>query len=551
MNEAQVNNAQVNDNWVVDDWAAHVGEELRKTYRLYEQDGFFQQYFSGPNILDIGYKGYVADAQPIFPHAIGVDMDYPGYDGRTLPFPDESQDTVFASHALEHIPDYRQALREWFRVLRIGGHMVVAVPHQYLYERIVALPSRFNGDHQRLYTAAALMAEVEDALDPMSYRLRLLHDNDADFDYTIPPERHAGGCYELVMVLQRIRRPDYADDVLSPKPPAWNSPGQYLRVAKLDDHEPLMTIESDTPAARVLVMKLDHRGDFITAFAAFKTLREHFADAHLTLACGPWVQAEARQLGLFDSVLPIGFFPEIASQANHDSFPGNNPANFVKAVAGLSWDLAVDLRVDPDTRPLLAELDVKHRAGFGSTQEFPFLDIFLPFINPTIENRSYRRVLAPATFSTLVGRHEGFAVVHDQPGERRGASEVLIFGPYEMFEPGSWRMEVVIEPLGEGFDIAYDVCSQGGERTHQHGKLSVRPGIFPVFALELEERVKTMEIRLRMAEAAVLPPFRFLGIRAYKRGVLPALHQQEMQMLLANLVGLRMENPFTLRELPA
>ena len=46
-----------------------------------------------------------------------------------------------------------------------------------------------------------------------------------------------------------------------------------------------------------------------------------------------------------------------------------------------------------------------------------------------------------------------------------------------------------------------------------------------------------------------MPPFRFLGIRVAKKGVLPALHQQEMQMLLANLVGLRMQNPFTMDRL--
>ena len=534
---------------MVVDWAVQVGEELRKTYGRYLENGFFRTYFNGPNILDIGYKGYLADARPIFPHAIGVDLDYPGYDGRTLPFPDQSQDTVFVSHTLEHIPDYRQAFRDWFRVLRIGGYLVVAVPHQYLYERNIALPSRFNGDHRRFYTAGSILAEVEDTLDPMSYRLRLLEDNDEGFDYTIPPENHAGGCYEIVMVLQRIRRPDYADAVLSPPVEKQPVKGRFLRVPNPGGEEPLLTIASDTPPVRVLILKLDHRGDFIMAYPAFEALRRQFPAAHLTLACGPWVEAEARQSGLFDALITADFFPEIASHAYDERHVAGGAARFTKAIAGLSWDLAIDLRVDPDTRHLLAEIDARHRAGFGSVRDFPFLDIFLPYINPTVDSRTFQALLTPASFNTHVGRHEGYAIVHDGRRESRKTGEVLIFGPWETFEAGSWRMEVAVEPLSGGFDLAYDVCSEAGHKIHQLGKLEIRAGRLPSSALELEHEVQRTEIRLRRGQGGRLPPFRFLGIRVAKTGVLPALHQQEMQMLLANLVGLRMQNPFTMDRL--
>ena len=533
---------------MVADWAAQVGEELRKTYGRYQKNGFFKAYFSGPDILDIGYKGYLADARPIFPHAIGVDLDYPGYDGRTLPFADQSQDTVFASHTLEHIPDYRQALRDWFRVLRIGGYLVVAVPHQYLYERNIALPSRFNGDHRRFYTAGSLLAEVEDTLDPMSYRLRLLEDNDEDFDYKIPPQDHAGGCYEIVMVLQRIVRPDYADTVLRPKLEAQPAAGRFLRVGGPASYEPLTTIQSDPPPKRVLILKLDHRGDFIMAYPAFEALRRLLPSAHLTLACGPWVEAEARQSGMFDALITADFFPEIASHAYNDRYVPNGLARFTKAIAGLSWDLAIDLRVDPDTRHLLAEVDARQRAGFGTAREFPFLDVFLPYINPTFDSRTFQALFTPSSFNTHVGRHEGYAIIHDGRRDRRKTGEVLIFGPWETFEAGSWRMEVAIEPLRGGFGLGYDVCSEAGHKIHQVGGLEIRPDSLPSFSLELEQKVERMEIRLRMGQAGRLPPFRFFGVRTYKKGVFPALHQQEMQMLLANLVGLRMQNPFSMSE---
>ena len=49
-------------------------------------------------------------------------------DGTKLDFPDESFDLVIASDVLEHIDDEALALREWRRVLRPGGRLLVFVP---------------------------------------------------------------------------------------------------------------------------------------------------------------------------------------------------------------------------------------------------------------------------------------------------------------------------------------------------------------------------------------------------------------------------------------
>jgi SAM-dependent methyltransferase len=185
----------------------NVGEEARKTLAAKLENGFFRRYMSGEHILDIGYRGYVDNVEPILPQAIGVELDYPGYDGRTLPFPDCSQDAVYNSHCLEHISDFEQAIRDWHRVLKIGGFLVIVVPHQFLYEKRTNMPSRWNADHKRFYTPASLAGEIEKSLPPNSYRLRHLADNDAGYDYTIGPERHAGGCYEIELVIEKIARP--------------------------------------------------------------------------------------------------------------------------------------------------------------------------------------------------------------------------------------------------------------------------------------------------------------------------------------------------------
>src|SRR3954451_8182591 len=121
----------------------NIGPEAARSYQRRVESGFFKKYLSGKNILDIGYRGEDQTSVPIVEHAVGIDLDYPGYDGVHLPFPDETQDSVYSSHCLEHIDDWRASLREWHRVTKIGGFIILTVPHQHLYEKRRELPSRW------------------------------------------------------------------------------------------------------------------------------------------------------------------------------------------------------------------------------------------------------------------------------------------------------------------------------------------------------------------------------------------------------------------------
>ncbi len=182
--------------------------ESGKSYYRHCVDGFFRSYMSGDVILDVGYKGYDnPQGITVIPGAIGVDLDYPGYDGKRLPFADESVDSVYSSHCLEHIDDYQDALRDWHRVLKIGGFLVCIVPSQLLYERKRRLPSKHNEDHKRFYTPMSLLKEVETSLEENTYRVRRLEDNDRGYDYDRGLELHPEGCYEIVLVLEKIRKP--------------------------------------------------------------------------------------------------------------------------------------------------------------------------------------------------------------------------------------------------------------------------------------------------------------------------------------------------------
>lgn len=44
-------------------------------------------------------------------------------------------ESVFSSHLLEHMVDWQAALREWWRIVKPGGHLALYLPHANLYPR--------------------------------------------------------------------------------------------------------------------------------------------------------------------------------------------------------------------------------------------------------------------------------------------------------------------------------------------------------------------------------------------------------------------------------
>ena len=62
-------------------------------------------------------------------------------------------DFVYSSHCLEHMRDPRAAVREWWKLVKPGGHLFFVVPDEDLYEQGV-FPSRFNAGHTATFTLA-------------------------------------------------------------------------------------------------------------------------------------------------------------------------------------------------------------------------------------------------------------------------------------------------------------------------------------------------------------------------------------------------------------
>lgn len=63
---------------------------------------------------------------------LSVDLNNPAamekMDITEIPYPNESFSSIYCSHVLEHIPDDRKAIGEFYRVLKSGGWAVLQVP---------------------------------------------------------------------------------------------------------------------------------------------------------------------------------------------------------------------------------------------------------------------------------------------------------------------------------------------------------------------------------------------------------------------------------------
>jgi SAM-dependent methyltransferase len=111
---------------------------------------FFEKYCQGKGI-DIGCHN-----SKVLPDADGFDkQDFPGVIRGDATFmeavADESYDWVYSSHCLEHLENVHTGLRNWWRILKNAGYLILFVPHRDYYEQKRTLPSQFNKSHFRYF----------------------------------------------------------------------------------------------------------------------------------------------------------------------------------------------------------------------------------------------------------------------------------------------------------------------------------------------------------------------------------------------------------------
>ena len=106
---------------VADVLLLHYGAGARSLAALVEEPGFRELEVAEINA--VGELHEVLAAHPRLTYS-----EYPQEDVTRLSYADASFDLVLTSDTLEHVPDFRRALRETRRVLRPGGRHVFTVP---------------------------------------------------------------------------------------------------------------------------------------------------------------------------------------------------------------------------------------------------------------------------------------------------------------------------------------------------------------------------------------------------------------------------------------
>jgi len=128
---------------------------------------------------------------------------------------------------------------------------------------------------------------------------------------------------------------------------------------------------------RILVIKVDHIGDFITGLPALRRLKQHFPDAHLTVLAAPASLQLAECEPAIDEVIPFAFFHTRSSLGLKD-LDEKELADLRAMLAEKRFDLAIDLRKHPETRALLKHTGAPVLAGFEYAESMPWLDIARP-----------------------------------------------------------------------------------------------------------------------------------------------------------------------------
>ncbi len=125
------------------------------------------------SVLEVGFgEGYGSEiVEPWIAAYVGVEVDHDAvehalakygstrvsfrhYDGKTLPFGDESFDIVMAFQVLEHVPDPEAFLRETRRVTRPGEPVLVVTPNRS--HRLAPGQRPWNRYHLREYSSPEL-----------------------------------------------------------------------------------------------------------------------------------------------------------------------------------------------------------------------------------------------------------------------------------------------------------------------------------------------------------------------------------------------------------
>jgi ADP-heptose:LPS heptosyltransferase/GT2 family glycosyltransferase len=146
------------------------------------------------------------------------------------------------------------------------------------------------------------------------------------------------------------------------------------------DTEPLELVYAGHPLfmtddiRKILVVKLDHIGDFILAVPAIRQLKADFPAATITVLGPPSVSSFLPLVPEISEIVTFEFF-HARSGLGQKSLSSDELTALHHRLVLQHFDLAIDLRKAPETRPILQYTGARWLAGFDYDGQFPWLDV--------------------------------------------------------------------------------------------------------------------------------------------------------------------------------
>jgi ubiquinone/menaquinone biosynthesis C-methylase UbiE len=167
--------------------------------------GWFEKYVAPPGI-DIGCQN-----DPLYEGFRLWDVIFGDGDATFMEgVEDELYQTTYCSHVLEHLEEPVTAIKNWYRITKSGGNLIVLVPHRDLYERKESPPSNWNQEHKWFfipenipsmpYHVTSLRQCILDAIpDPDIISYEVLSEGFVE----APPHVHASGEYSIEAIIRK------------------------------------------------------------------------------------------------------------------------------------------------------------------------------------------------------------------------------------------------------------------------------------------------------------------------------------------------------------
>jgi ADP-heptose:LPS heptosyltransferase len=304
---------------------------------------------------------------------------------------------------------------------------------------------------------------------------------------------------------------------------------------------------------KIIVLKLDHLGDFIMAIPALRKLRDHFPTDEISLVCGSWNRSIAESCGFFDRVLVYDFFPPTV--ADRDGVP-YQPISTFRLVTNGSYDAAIDLRIDSDTRFLLSYIDAHLKCGIGLNCDFPYLNLALPLkiLNhlPLVDKDAWRGFPATDFVSNVLSPTPLYWDL-----DFSKTDHCAIFGPYTRLPIGIYRVTFHFHAPGFwGLGLLCSIVVDVGQRTVPIATLRLRRRHLRSGCATLEfsnnDENGAIEFRIYARGRPLAGTFRFFGVTienpsassgAAVKHRLHSLHRAELTSLMVSLLAERLHPP--------